>query len=351
MKNSLDPKKMAEAVISAHQSSATQILIAAEQFARAWEAYSTNEWSDKQLETFLDLLFKGGVGADPNNSILRHRDAKDKERYTLSGAATFSYLKSVGEHPLFKNKEIRAACRVSGLTVLYNLVLLHQEIAGWAADPSGNFLIRDKAKEPLANKMVLNLLSKGSELTVREVKEEREKYIYKKRTNASHAPKQKGENKGRTGGVKSFSEVKGGKYDNVIVSPTENFLVEIAGKSLSSLRDDYDFDRLLSEKGDLSISVVGEHIEAAIKLGKVLEKNSLNLFVLKTSEQSNAHNIIDLSKEIVIATTKKKLNSRVSKAKGDDRVRLAVGSETEKNLHLFSSSSDENWDVVEAIDD
>lgn len=349
MKNSLDPKKMAEVVVSAHQSSATQILIAAEEFAKAWEAYSVDEWGNKQLETFLDLLFEGGVGANPNDTILRERETITSDgKYTLSGASTFSYLKSVGEHPLFKNKNVRDACRVNGLTVLYNLVLLHKAIIPWEQDGEGVFRFRDtKEKEVEANEVILGLLSKGGDLTVREVKEEAAKYQKKVRAyNKRKAPVE------RETGKQKFAQVKGGEYDNVVLTPPDDFMADIQNMTLSSIRDDYDFDDLVAEDGSLSIATAGNRVEAALKLGKAIGKSNLNLFVLKTSDKSNAATILNLSNETVIASNKQALSARVGKTKGEARVRAAVGvSEDKTNLHLFSSSEIEGWDSCETLDD
>jgi hypothetical protein len=349
MKNSLNPTKMAEAVISAHQSSATQILIAAEEFAKAWEAYSNKEWGNQQLETFLDLLFEGGVGANPNDTILRERETiKEPDKYTLSGASTFSYLKSVGEHPLFKDKNVRDACRVNGLTVLYNLVLLHKAIVPWEMDSDGVYIFRDsKEKVAEASETIISLLSKGGDLTVREVKEETAKYQKKVRAyNKRKAPIE------RETGKRKFAQVKGGEYDNVVLTPSDDFMADIQGMTLSSIRDDFDFDELVSDDGSLSIATAGNRVEAALKLGKAIGKSNLNLFVLKTSDKANAATILNLSNETIIASTKQNLSARVGKTKGEARVRAAVGvSENKSNLHLFSSSEIEGWDTCETVDD
>ena len=339
---------MAEAVISAHQSSATQILIAAEEFAKAWEAYSNKEWGNQQLETFLDLLFEGGVGANPNDTILRERETiKEPDKYTLSGASTFSYLKSVGEHPLFKDKNVRNACRVNGLTVLYNLVLLHKAIVPWVFDGEGYRFADNEEKVEEANQLVISLLNKGGDLTVKEVKEEAAKYQKKVRAyNKRKAPIE------RETGKRKFAQVKGGEYDNVVLTPSDDFMADIQGMTLSSIRDDFDFDELVSGDGSLSIATAGNRVEAALKLGKAIGKSNLNLFVLKTSDKANAATILNLSNETIIASTKQNLSARVGKTKGEARVRAAVGvSENKSNLHLFSSSEVEDWVTCETVDD
>jgi hypothetical protein len=327
-KNTASPKQLAQEVIELAKAQVRSTLGICQAFARGWNAYLSGEWNNEQIALFLNTIYEGGIGPDPNKTIL----IEDQEgRYSIKPNATsFFFMKAVGEHLMFHDTEILEACKVSGYSVLAALVRHYEACLGKTNNHTR------------AKRDTLALLEYGSDL-----KREMIEAAIAKLKRAQRKPEADNGNEA-SGGSSERTTYKqlveaGAKFDTLFLTPSSEVLEVIANSSFETLLELCSFDDVRTESTNIHILANGANLNAVLKLAHTMGETKPHIYGISKRETSSR--VVDLSAvEILVSTRQVRLRSN----KGDalDLVVNAISEKNANQLHLFSDEENEGWTTV-----
>ena len=328
--NSRSPDMVAKEIISHHRTSVRSTITITQLFAEGWRNYENGAWNNAEISKFLKSIHKNGIGSDPTNTILK--EEIDGRFRIKSNAGSFSFMKSVGEHPVFRNEEVLDVCRVTGYSVLYAVTLFYNAVADSYKDP--------KVSVRRATEETIKVLEKGSELTREDVYTARDGIV----TAQSRAPK------GSTPDVtpsnsttyRTLAESRE-QFGHLFITPPADVLVDIENSSYETLMENYSYIDVREPDADLSILVDGSHVSTAIKLANAMNCVNPNVYCITDNKQSNR--IIDISGEKVLITSRTISSPKqvTENTLTTDLVKTSVHSPKTSNLHLFADDASDGW--------
>lgn len=338
-KNSVTPETLAKELIAHSRSQVLSSIQICQTFAKGWNAYVNGEWDNAQIANFLNAVHAAGIGPDPRLTILKE---SREGRFTIPTTGTsFFLMKAVGEHSMFEDKDILAACKVSGYSVLYALVSYYEALLGKSAN-------HERAKRE-----TLKLLAIGSELRREDVRA-----AIQKTKRESVAPKKP---------LPPVSEPSGGsglrqsslskliqeqvRFDTVLITPPDDVLEEIANSSLDTLYDRYALTDVCSESSQTHIVASGSKLSAALRLATVCGMSIPHIYAI--ADADSQARVLELSKmNVLISSAKLEPASKASNQKNTKAlVQEMVSKPNSSQLHLFADVEAEGWTVCLGKDD
>ena len=330
IKNLRSPQVLSAEIVEQHSNSVAATIAICQLFAEGWSLYENGGWSNEGISTFLLTIHKNGIGPDPTGTILRQNiDGRYKIK---SNAGSFSFMKSVGEHQLFRNDTLKQTCRVTGYSVLYAITLFYDAVEASYKDP--------KVGTKRATNQTLKLLARGSELTREDVYAARDQIV----VSQSRAPK--------TPASKQTSQksttyehlvTTGEQYGNVFLTPPPEVMDDIENSGFESLQENYSYLDIRTLEADLSILVEGSSLNAAIKLANTMNCPKPNVYcVTKTNRNER---IINLNEEQVLVTSKQVAPPKnITKGQEISKVvQATIHNPKDANLHLFADGEVDGW--------
>jgi len=337
IRNSRSPDVVAKEIIAHHRTSVSSTIAICQLFAEGWQNYENGAWNNGEISKFLTSIHNSGIGSDPTNTILK--EAIDGRFKIKSNAGSFSFMKSVGEHPVFQNEEVLDVCRVTGYSVLYAVTLFYNAVADGYKDPDVGMR--------RATGQTIKLFGKGSELTREDVYTARDGIV----TAQSRAPKSKVPNilpsKSTTYQTLSSSRE---QFGHLFITPPANVLMEIENSSYETLLENYSYMDVREPDSDLSILVDGSHLSTAIKLANAMSCVNPKVYCVTNTDKNDR--IINISNEKILVTSKeisppKKISKNTDL---NDLVRTSVHSPKVANLHLFADDAVDGWTTCVGVD-
>lgn len=338
-RNTLTPEALAKELIAHSRSQVRSAIQICQTFAKGWNAYVNGEWDNDQISRFLISVHEAGIGPDPSQSILKENN---EGRFKIPTTGTsFFLMKAVGEHPMFEDKDIVEACKVSGYSVLYALVSHYEALLG------------KNANHERAKRETLKLLAIGSELRRDDVRAAIDKLKRK-----SVAPK---EPKGSTpdapqGSRKALSSLRElvaeqVRFETVLITPPDEVLDEISNSSLDTLYERYSIADVSDEKSEVHIVANGAKLSAALRLANVLGVSSPHIYGI--AKRDSSARVFELSAmEVLISSAKVEQPSKSASAKGAlDLVHDMVSAGDRSQLHLFADQEREGWTACLGTED
>jgi len=340
------PAKLAASVVAHFKTGAASVLEACTEIANAFIAFDEGAWTQADYISFFDQLGDANIGA--GSSVFMKTDSKGIT--TFDGklkAGVYYQMMSVGRCQGFKTPEFVSANRTSSYSTLYRLTVLYNLMEDKA---SGN---AEKKREK-ARKAILELVeSHGVGLTRKDVDEAIAEAQKERRSRAPKPPVTEEVEAPVTSGDVKLSELlaREERYDLVVMTPTEEFLVEAEASSLSTLIDRAPYQDVRKAQSQAILVGSGRHISGLKKLAEV--SGDLNhCYCVRTKPDASL--IIDISKELLVFSSSP-LDEKATIAKGetaDQFVRRVVAdgaNPNTKKLHLFADQPEEGWDTCGAL--
>ena len=329
--NSRSPNKLSSEIIKLHRDNVISTIKICQCFAEGWQYYEDGAWDNKQVTQFLTKIHEAGVGPDPKNTVLRQ--GMDG-RFTIGAKSpSFFFIKTVGDHQMFKDPDILKGCQVTGYSVLYQLTRFYDQASG-----------KRKTNHSTAKKKTLALLREGSELTREYIIEQIEKL-----KPVSHSPQTSEAQNGSAEPVKStatYSELKEREleFDNLFLTPPSDVLDEVAESSLTSISEKYSYYDVRNGGADVSILVDGSHLNAGLKLASTMGQKSPNIYCITGKPVSSR--VLDLTSEKLLITTQEiKAKKAAKNQEATELARNLVTKPDKTNLQLFGDKKTEGWTV------
>ena len=346
MTNNMEiPVKLAASVVAHFKKGAASVLEACTDIANAFIAFEEGAWTQADFVSFFDQLGEGNIGA--GSSVFMKTDSKGI--ITFDGklkAGVYFQMMSVGRCQGFKTPEFVSANRTSSYATLYRLTVLYNLIAEKA---SGN---AEKKREK-AQKAILELVdSHGIGLTRKDVDEA---IVEAQKERRSRAPTPTAPEEAQASSVSGDVKLtellaREDRYDLVVMTPTEEFLVDAKASTLSTLMDRAPYQDLMKAQSTAVLIGSGRHMEGLKKLAEASGDLS-HFYCVRAKPDASA--IIDISKELLVFASSP-LDGKATIAKGetaDQFVRRLVtegANPNTKKLHLFAAQQAEGWDTCGA---
>lgn len=262
-------------------------------------------------------------------------------------AGVYFQLVAVGRCEGFKTPEFVSANRTGSYSTLYRLSVLYNTMLDKA---SGNA----EKKRERAQRSILELLERhGVSLTRKEVDEAIKEAQKDRRSLAPTKPTvaEQAEAIASLGDVKLADLLaREERYDLVVMTPTDDFLIEAEGSSLGTLLDRSPYQDLRKAQSKAILFGPGRYLAGLKKLAEVSGDLS---YCYCVRAKPDASNIIDISKELLVFASSP-LDGKATIAKGETAgqfVRRLVAdgaSPNTKRLHLFADQQAEGWDTCGA---
>jgi hypothetical protein len=334
VKNSRSPDKLSAEIIRTHRQSVEATITICQLFAEGWSYYEDDAWDNQQVSDFLTAIHEAGFGPNPRTSVLRQ--GSDGRFKIDQKAASFFFIKTVGEHEMFKDADMVKKCQVTGYSVLYQLTRFYDVALG------------KRKNQETAKKKTLVLLTRGSELTREEINAAREEL-----KPASHSPvKATSSETQPTTATTSYEELvqQGKGFGNLFLTPPSDVLDEIANSSLDTLDEKYSYYDLRDTDAEVSILVDGGHLNSAMKLATTMGKSNPNVYCV--TKEATKSRIVNLTEEKVLVTTQSiKPPKSIPKNQGaDEVVRGLIENAKGENLQLFGDGEVAGWSVCVGSD-
>jgi hypothetical protein len=342
LENMETPAKLASAIIADFKQGADSILDACSKIAKAWKLNEEGgPWSEDKFVSFIDRLADAKIG--PGSSVFYPETKKEGSVFKKSTKAGVYYqLMAVGKCEAFKTKEFRQINRTASYSVLYRLSVLYNRVFDRG---SGG----EKQRTDRASKAVLDLVrTHGVSLT----REEVDKAIAKIGARLSRAPAVAPASvveMESSGSHTTIDDLIAGdnRYDLVLITPTEEALLEAASCSSSTLMDKAPYQELMSSKSKAVLIGSGRQLDGLTSLAQVSGNLDKVYCVRRSNDKSK---VIDLSKELLVFANSA-LDFSGSPKKGEtaeDFVHRVVSGSFSKGrrLHLFADAPQDGWDTV-----
>jgi len=332
--NSSTPIDLANRVLKAVKRGVSASLEVCETFAEAWSHYIDGAWNNDEIKGFLNTLHQNNIGPNPDTLKL---DLKD--RYFLSSsAASFFIMKTVGEHLIFKDLEVREACLINSRSSLYHLTRFYDAAFEYAQGSSSK-------KGDKARTLIIKLLSDHGEGLTRDIIVTETNLL--KRVRQSHKPLPPTPtpltvNAGRSSVKEAVAN--GTRFNKVLLTPSKEVLDAIKEMSLEAILERYDYSALLDDGAVISIVVSGDRLDSVLRLNEALMIETPTLYCVRSTPDKKP--IIDLANEILVFGNQSM----------DVDAKLADGETVEgflrrtmsKNangpsIHLFAETQSEDW--------
>ena len=344
-KNMEVPVKLAASVVAHFKKGAASVLEACTEIANAFIAFEEGAWTQADFVSFFDQLAEANIGA--GSSVFMKTDSKGIT--TFDGrlkAGVYFQMMSAGRCQGFKTPEFVSANRISSYATLYRLTVLYNLIAEKA---SGN---ADKKREK-AQKAILELVeSHGVGLTRKDVDEAIAEAQKERRSRAPTPTATEEAQVVSVSGDVKLTELlaRDERYDLVVLTPTEEFLVEAEASSFSTLMDRAPYQDLRKAQSRAILVGSGRHMAGLKKLAEV-SGDLPHCYCVRSKPDASA--VIDISKELLVFSSAP-LDGKATIAKGetaDQFVRRLVtegANPNTKKLHLFADQQAEGWDTCGA---
>lgn len=342
-KNMEIPVKLAASVIARFKKGADSILEACSGIANASVALEEGAWSQADFQSFFDQLGDAGIGS--GSSGFFKTDSKGIITFDPKPkAGVYFQMMSVGRCPGFKTVEFISANRPSSYSTLYRLSVLYNLIAEKGSGSADKRLVR-------AQKAVMDVVERhGVSLTRKEVDEA---LALAQKERQSRAPKNPVAEENAEP-AKALGEVtltnliaREERYDLLVMTPPDEFLIEAEGCSLGTLMDRSPYQDLRKAKSEAILVGPGRHITGLKKLAEV-SGDLTYCYCVRGKPDKSA--IIDISKELIVFASSP-LDGKATIAKGETaadfvrRLSAAGAKPNLKKLHLFADQQVEGWDT------
>ena len=157
VKNSRSPDKLSAEIIRLHRQTVEATITICQFFAEGWSYYEDDAWDNQQASNFLTAIHEAGFGPNPRTSVLRQ--GSDGRFKIDQKAASFFFIKTVGEHEMFKDADMVKECQVTGYSVLCALTRFYEQALGCCQTDAKQY---PKASAPVPSGRHLTPFSHGS---------------------------------------------------------------------------------------------------------------------------------------------------------------------------------------------
>jgi len=346
-KNSEAPLKLANSVIADFKLGSASLVSACVQIASAFAALEEGAWLEDDFLNFVDQLAAEHIG--PGRSALLKKD--NDGNVTFDGklkAGVYFQLRSIGRSEGINTPEFIEANRIGSYATLYRLTVLYNVVFDKASGTA-------EKKREKAQKSIMDLVKLyGAALTRRVVDES---IVAAQIEYRSRAPI-KAIEVTEAGSLVASAEVKlskllaeGERYDLVLITPTDEFLLEAEASSLGTLVDRTPYQELRKAKSEAILIGPGRHMAGLKKLADV-SGDLTYCYCVRGKPDGSA--IIDLSKEVLVFASSPFVG-KATIAKGEtanqfvQRVVAERAAVSTKKLHLFADQLAEGWDCCAAL--
>jgi len=336
------PVKLAASVVAQLKKGVSSILEACNGVADAFSALEEAAWSQAEFLVFFDQLGAESIG--PGSGDFLKTDSKGITTFDPKlKAGVYFRMRAVGRCEGFRSPEFVAANRTSSYSTLYRLSVLYNVISEKSSGSA-------QKKRDLAQKAILELVNQhGIGLTRKEVDEAVAKAQMERRSRAPVetlplAPAQAVNGSKRV----KLSELlaKEERYDLLLLTPSEEFLLDAENSSLGTLMDSAPYQDLRKSESNAYLIGPGNRLAGLQKLAQVTGDLS---YCYCVREKPDDRVVIDLTKELVVfgsAPWSGKLapeknetpEAFICRALSES---VSIGS---KKLHLFAGEEKEGWD-------
>jgi hypothetical protein len=346
-KNSEAPWKLANSVIADFKLGSASFVSACVQVASAFAALEECAWLEDDFLKFVDQLAAEHIG--PGRSAFLKKDHDGN--VTFDGklkAGVYFQLRSIGRSEGINTPEFIEANRIGSYATLYRLTVLYNVVFDKESGTA-------EKKREKASKSIMDLVKVyGAALTRRVVDESIVAAQLEYRSRAPIKPIEVTEADPLVASMEvKLSELlaEGARYDLLLITPTDEFLLEAEASSLGTLVDRTPYQELRKAKSEAILYGPGRHMAGLKKLADV--SGDLTYFYCVRGKPDGSA-IIDLSKEVLVFASSPFVG-KATIAKGESanqfvqRVVAERAAISTKKLHLFADQMAEGWDCCAAL--